>query len=216
MKNIEAIIFDLDGTLIDSVSDLAASVNFTLKSLGLAERSVEEIRSFVGDGVQKLIVRSLGDTHQDRKSDALKIFMQHYGEHLTDSTTLYDGVMSTLATLHADFHLAVLTNKSEGFSRKILHALGLAHYFEAVIGGDSLPVKKPDPAAVYYLAAKWNIRPDRMVMVGDHATDIQTGINAGCKTVFLTNGIGEARGLVPDFVIRGLAELPALVCVKKG
>lgn len=211
MKEIEAIIFDLDGTLIDSVSDLAISVNHTLARLGFAERSVEEIRGFVGDGVQKLIARSLGDGDPELQKQGLLIFMQHYDGHLLDHTTLYHGVTDTLEALIGDFHLAVLTNKSEGFTNKILQGLGVAHYFAAIIGGDTLSVKKPDPAAIFLLADKWNIPPARLLMVGDHATDIQVGINAGCRTVFLTNGLGETRGLTPDVTLNGIGELPALL-----
>ena len=211
MKDIAAIIFDLDGTLIDSVFDLAISVNHTLARLGSAERSVEEIRSFVGDGVQKLIARSLGDGDPELRDKGLRIFMQHYGAHLLDHTVLYDGVVDTLQALADDYRLAVLTNKSEGFTRKILHGLGVARYFVPIIGGDTLAVKKPDPAAIFLLAEEWNIPPARLLMVGDHVTDIQVGINAGCRTVFLANGLGETRGLTPDVVLQNIGELPGLL-----
>jgi len=211
MRQIEAIIFDLDGTLIDSVADLAASVNHTLTALGHMPRSMDEIRSFVGDGVQKLIARSLGDADQELRKRALQIFINHYDVHLLDHTHLYDGVPATLEALWNDYRLALLTNKGEGFTNKILRGLGVAHYFAAVIGGDTLPVKKPEPAAILHLADIWNIPPARMLMVGDHATDIQVGINGGCRTVFFANGIGRTRGLTPDAVIHAIAELPVVV-----
>jgi phosphoglycolate phosphatase len=211
MKEIEAIIFDLDGTLIDSVADLAISVNHTLATLGYAERSVEEIRGFVGDGVQKLIARSLGDGDLELREKGLRIFMQHYDAHLLDHTVLYDGVVDTLQALSRDYRLAVLTNKSEGFTLKILQGLGVVQFFAAIIGGDTLAVKKPNPAAIFLLAEKWEIPPARLLMVGDHATDIQVGINAGCRTVFLTNGLGETRGLTPDATLHGIEELPRLL-----
>jgi len=211
MKEIEAIIFDLDGTLIDSVFDLASSVNHTLEKLGCAERSVEEIRGFVGDGVQKLIARSLGDGDPERQEKGLRIFMRHYNAHLLDHTILYDGAAETLKALANDYRLAVLTNKSAGFTNKILRGLGVAHFFAAIIGGDTLAAKKPDPGGIFLLAEKWQIPTARMLMVGDHATDIQVGINAGCRTVFLANGIGRTRGLVPDFVLQGIEELPGLL-----
>ncbi len=216
MKEIEAIIFDLDGTLIDSVFDLAISVNHTLAKLGFGERSVEEIRGFVGDGVQKLIARSLGDGDPELRKKGLRIFRQHYDAHLLDHTTLYDGVDETLKALSSDYRLAVLTNKSEGFTNKIVQGLGVAHYFAAIIGGDTLTVKKPDPAAIFLLAEKWRIPPARLLMVGDHATDIQVGINAGCRTVFLTNGLGETRGLMPDATLHGIEELPGLLSQQDG
>jgi phosphoglycolate phosphatase len=216
MRQIQAIIFDLDGTLIDSIADLAASVNHSLIALGFAARSVEEIRGFVGDGVQKLIARSLGDASLGLQKQALQIFMRYYGDHLLDHTHLYDGVTITLEALRNDYRLAVLTNKGEGFTNKILNGLGVAHYFAAVIGGDTLTVKKPEPAAIFHLSSIWRIPPARMLMVGDHATDIQVGINAGCRTVFFTNGIGRSKDLAPDAVIHAITELPAVAAQFNG
>jgi phosphoglycolate phosphatase len=211
MSKIKAIIFDLDGTLIDSVTDLANSVNHTLAKLDLPLHTNEEIKSFVGDGVQKLIKRSLGLTHMDRFDEAFAIFMDHYGAHCTDNTTLYPEVADTLPHLAEKYTLGVLTNKSISFSLKILEALKGNSYFKEVLGGDSLPKKKPDPAGIFYLAKKWGLAPDQLVMVGDHVTDIEVGQRAGCKTVFIEGGIGETRGLTPDFIIQSMAELPALL-----
>ena len=211
MSKIKAIIFDLDGTLIDSVTDLANSVNFTLEKLGLPLHTPDEIKSFVGDGVQKLIKRSLGQTHMDRFDEAFAIFMDHYNAHCTDNTTLYPEVANTLPHLAEKYKLGVLTNKSVSFSLKILEALKVNSYFKEVLGGDSLPTKKPDPAGIFYLTEKWDLSPDQIVMVGDHATYTEVGQRAGCKTVFIEGGIGETRGLVPDFIIQSMAELPALL-----
>lgn len=210
MSQIKAIIFDLDGTLIDSVDDLANSVNYTLGKLDLPLHTTEEIKSFVGDGVQKLIKRSLGQTHMEKFDDAFAIFMKHYGTHCTDNTVLYPEVAETISFLAEKYSLAVLTNKSATFSHKILTALKIDSYFKEVLGGDSLPTKKPDPAGILYLADKWGLAPDQLVMVGDHATDIEVGQRAGCKTVFIEGGIGETRGLKPDFVIKSMDELPNL------
>ena len=210
MSQIKAIIFDLDGTLIDSVDDLANSVNYTLGKLDLPLHTTEEIKSFVGDGVQKLIKRSLGQTHMEKFDDAFAIFMKHYGTHCTDNTVLYPEVAETISFLAEKYSLAVLTNNSATFSHKILTALKIDSYFKEVLGGDSLPTKKPDPAGILYLADKWGLAPDQLVMVGDHATDIEVGQRAGCKTVFIEGGIGETRGLKPDFVIKSMDELPNL------
>ena len=210
MSQIKAIIFDLDGTLIDSVDDLANSVNYTLGRLDLPLHTREEIKSFVGDGVQKLIKRSLGQTHMERFTEAFEIFMAHYGSHCTNNTVLYPEVAETISFLAEKYSLAVLTNKSATFSHKIITALKIDSYFKEVLGGDSLPTKKPDPAGILYLADKWGLAPDQLVMVGDHATDIEVGQRAGCKTVFIEGGIGETRGLKPDFVIKSMDELPNL------
>jgi phosphoglycolate phosphatase len=208
MNKIKAIIFDLDGTLIDSVADLANSVNYTLAEIGLKPHTREEIKGFVGDGVQKLIKRSLGQTHLDRFDEAFGIFMDHYDQHCTDKTVLYSGVAETLPKLAEAYTLGVLTNKSRNFSVKILAALEVLTYFKEVLGGDSLPTKKPDPAGIFHMAEKWHLTTDQIIMVGDHITDIEVGQRAGCKTVFINGGIGETRGLLPDMSIDSFAELP--------
>jgi phosphoglycolate phosphatase len=211
MSQIKAIIFDLDGTLIDSVTDLANSVNYTLQKLGLPLHSTDEIRSFVGDGVQKLIKRSVGQAHMEKFAEGFGVFMKHYFEHCTDNTLLYPGVQEILPQLAAEFSLAVLTNKSAQFSEKILAALKIHSCFKEVLGGDSLSTKKPDPAGIFYLAEKWHLTPDQMIMVGDHATDIEVGQRAGCKTVFIAGKIGRRRDLKPDFTIASIFELPGLL-----
>jgi phosphoglycolate phosphatase len=217
MSQIKAILFDLDGTLIDSVTDLANSVNYTLAKLSLPLHTTEEIRSFVGDGVQKLIKRSLGQTHMEKFADAFTIFMDHYGLHCTDNTVLYPGVAEILPKLADNYALGVLTNKSLKFSVKILETLKMRAYFKEVLGGDSLPTKKPDPAGIFFLADRWGLDPAReMIMVGDHATDIEVGQRAGCKTVFVSGTIGEQRGLTPDFVIDSMHKLPGLLERQEG
>ena len=212
MSKIKAILFDLDGTLIDSVTDLANSVNFTLNKVGLPTHTREEIKNFVGDGVQKLIKRSLGQRNMEKYSEAFALFMDHYEAHCTDNTILYPGVAETLPLLKQNYWLAVLTNKSVTFSSKILRSLKIDSYFKEVLGGDSFPTKKPDPAGIFHLADKWGVDPaTEMIMVGDHATDIEVGQRAGCKTVFVAGTIGKKRGLMPDFVIDSMLELPGLL-----
>ena len=212
MSPIKAILFDLDGTLIDSVTDLANSVNYTLTQIGLQPHTRDEIRSYVGDGVSQLIKRSLGEDHLERFEAAFAVFMDHYGRHCTDNTHLYQGVADSLPRLAERYILAILTNKSMKFTVKILQALKIKSYFRELLGGDSLETKKPDPAGIFFLAEKWGLQPvTEMIMVGDHATDIEVGQRAGCRTVFIEGTIGQKRGLQPDFVIRSMSELPGLL-----
>ena len=210
MAAIHAIVFDLDGTLIDSVQDLAASVNHTLDRLGLPGRSEEEVRTMIGNGARKLLTRALGPGREELLDPALSLFLDHYGCHCTDHTVLLDGAIPMLEDLGQGKKLAVLTNKPHCFAEQILTALGVRDFFTEVIGGDSLGVKKPDPAGLLHLAATWTLDPAEILMVGDHATDIATGLAAGCPVVFLEGSIGESRGLSPERTIHSLAELPAL------
>lgn len=211
MPRVTAIVFDLDGTLIDSARDLADSVNHALGQHGLPRHPLETIRSYVGDGVIKLIERAIGPGNPDCFDRVLSSFTDHYSRHCTDHTRLYAGVLDTLEFLVQKYSLAVLTNKSQTFSVTILENLGIASCFRAIIGGDTPVGRKPDPGGILTLAAQWNLTPAEFLMVGDHATDIETGRNAGCRTVFYSGGIGETRGLAPDFTIDSLANLPALL-----
>lgn len=208
---IKAIFFDLDGTLIDSLLDLANSVNYGLASQGLPPRTAAEVQRFIGDGVQKLIARAVGEAHHALSAAVLDIFTDHYQAHCTDNTALYDGVAETLLLLQPHYRLGVLTNKSLAFSEKILRTLAIRPFFEEILGGDSLASRKPDPAGLLHLAAKWHLSPAQTVMVGDHATDIRTGRAAGARTVFCRHGIGHAQGMRPDAVIESLRELPGII-----
>ncbi|MCF6290232.1 MAG: HAD-IA family hydrolase [Desulfobacterales bacterium] len=210
MSVIRAIVFDLDGTLIDSVRDLAASVNHTLGRLGLAGRSEEEVGTMIGDGARKLLTRALGPGREKLLDQALSLFLDHYGRHCTEHTVLLDGAIPMLEELGRTRKLGVLTNKPHHLSEQILTSLRVRCFFSEVIGGDSLGVKKPDPAGLLHLAAIWSLTPAEILMVGDHATDIATGHAAGSPVVFLEGSIGESRGLTPERTIRSLVELPAL------
>lgn len=211
MPPIHAIVFDLDGTLIDSVGDLAASVNHALDRLNLPQRSLEEVKTMIGNGARKLLVRAVGPEREELVDIALDLFLDHYRLHCTDRTVLLDGTLPMLEELGRAKKMAVLTNKPHGLSEQILTALGIRHFFGEVIGGDSLEAKKPDPAGLLHLAATWGMDPAGILMVGDHATDIATARAAGSPVVFLEGGIGEKRDLAPDRVIGSLAQLPGLM-----
>lgn len=208
------VVFDLDGTLVDSSRDLAAALNQTLDRLhpGTPPLSVEDVRSMIGDGARKLITRGLRAVGlPDAPQDALPVFLDCYGSRLLDETILYPGVREMLEAL-ASRHLAVLTNKPGRFSRAILEGLGVAHFFRQVYGGGDLPAKKPDPVGLQRLLADAGLEPHQAVMVGDSAIDVRTGRAAGVRTIGVRYGFDPAglRQEPPDVLVEDPRELIAL------
>lgn len=185
-------IFDLDGTLVDSVDDLAASVNHALGAVGLPARTRDEIRSFVGNGARVLLERSIGD-RPDLLGPALAAWRAHYEEHLLDLTRPYPGIAEALAG--AGRPLAVLTNKPGPMARRILEGLGLARHFAAVLGGGEAP-PKPDPSGARALLERAGARAGDVVLVGDSPVDAETARNAGIAFVAVTWGLVPRRELV--------------------
>lgn len=174
------IIFDLDGTLIDSSTDLAISMNATRSHFALEPLDSNLIYSYVGNGAPTLIRRAMpDDTSEQRLSDALVFFLQFYRTHALEHTRLYPGIREALEALSASGHkLAVLTNKPTRISFDIVSALGLREQFIRVYGGDSFHRKKPDPAGILQLMQETGARRDETIMIGDSAVDVQTARNA--------------------------------------
>jgi len=190
----DLLIFDLDGTLIDSKEDLCCAVNATRAHRGMPALANETVYSYVGEGAPVLIRRVLGSraTEADVK-DALAFFLAYYNDHMIDHTALYPGVRETLDRLReAGVKMAVLTNKPERMSRAILEGLGLAARFVAVLGGDSLPVRKPDPGGLDQLRALTGTPRERMLLVGDSGIDLRTARAGGVAFC------GVSWGLVPE------------------
>lgn len=192
---IQLVIFDLDGTLIDSRLDLVHSVNAALRHIERPELPDEIIASYVGDGAPILIQRALGGEVVDdalvRKG--LAFFLSYYREHKLDHTTVYPGIVAALGTIQQSGNgvprkLAVLTNKPVNPSRAIVEALGLGKYFFQVYGGNSFPTKKPDPHGARQLLAESGVPPGQAVIVGDSHVDVRTGRNAGLWTVGVNYG----------------------------
>lgn len=206
----EHVVFDLDGTLVDSRDDLAAAVNHVLRSLRLAPVPVETLAGYVGDGARMLVQRALGPEHRGLLPRALEAFLGYYGDHLLDATRAYPGIADALAALRVrGVALSVLTNKPVAMSRAILAGLGLASSFGDVVGGDSLPVRKPDPAGLAHLAARTGSPRDRMLLVGDSAIDLRTA-EAGCVAFCgVTWGFAPAalRAAAPERLIDHPSEL---------
>jgi len=194
-RPIQLVIFDLDGTLIDSRLDLVHSVNAALRHIGRPELPEEVIASYVGDGAPILIQRALGGEAVDEAlvRKGLEFFLAYYREHKLDHTTVYPGVAEALAAIQSSHNgmprkMAVLSNKPVIPSRAIVQALGLGAFFSQVYGGNSFATKRPDPEGVRTLLEEHGARPDQAVIVGDSHTDIRTGRNAGLHTIGVTYG----------------------------
>jgi phosphoglycolate phosphatase len=211
LRALRLLVFDLDGTLIDSKEDLARSVNAMRERLGLTPLDYELVASYVGQGMQTLVRRALGgDAAPEEVERALPIFIEHYGEHLLDHTVAYPGVREALEAMR-HLPMAVLTNKPVRFSRAILAGLELERYFAFIYGGDSFERKKPDPIGLLRLMHDLDAGPRETLMVGDSDTDILTGRNAGVWTCGVTYGIGSKTlaNSPPDLLVNDLRELAA-------
>lgn len=201
----ELIIFDLDGTLIDSKLDLAHAVNAMRAHMGLGPLDHELIYSYVGNGAPVLVRRALGpEMPQEDVDRGLEFFLAYYRDHMLDYTTLYPGVRETLEKLdNEERRLAVLTNKPVRISAAILDGLGVGGHFFRVYGGNSFPEKKPHPMGVEALLRESGARKDRTLMVGDSAVDIRTARNAGIPCCGVTYGFqpDSLERDPPDFLI---------------
>jgi len=217
-RKIRLLIFDLDGTLIDSRRDLVHSVNAMLRHFGRPELPGDVIVTFVGDGLPMLVRRALGDPKDERfLREAVKFFLAYYRIHKLDHTHVYDGIKDTLVAIGAPHNgfrrkMVVLSNKPVDPSRAILEALGLSQFFVSVYGGNSFATKKPDPLGAKEILKETGSRPAETLMIGDSANDVFTGRNAGLWTCGVSYGfaphtLGEVR---PDVVVdtpRDLAEI---------
>ena len=211
------VIFDLDGTLIDSKLDLAHAVNATLAHLSREPLPHEVIYSYVGNGAPVLMRRALGPEASDEEvAVALKFFLAYYSDHKLDYTTLYPGVAETVQALHSDgVQMAVLTNKPVRISKAIVDGLGIGRHFIQVFGGNSFEQKKPHPIGIETLMAETSTQPDRTLMVGDSAVDVQTARNAGIRVCGVTYGF-QPESLEtnrPDFLIH---QMPDLIPIVRG
>jgi phosphoglycolate phosphatase len=199
---VDLLIFDLDGTLIESKWDIATAVNLTLNELGLPTRPQEEIFSFVGDGIKRLLRLAVGEARQPAYDDALRVFRGHYLAHCLDRTRFYPGV-ETVLTHFADKHKAVATNKSLEYTTKILEGLG-AHHFAYIVGGDNGYGLKPEPGMLVRVMEALNVDRERTVLVGDSTNDINGGHNAGIRVCAVGYGMGNREKMAacgPDWFI---------------
>ena len=190
---VEALIFDLDGTLVDTAPDLIQATNHVLQSIGRRPVSYQEFRGFVGHGAMNLIERGTLATGTAVDPATLKRlhrdFLDYYGENISVHSKIFDGILGLLDEAAArGLKMGVCTNKVEGLSHKLLDELGLAKWFEAVVGGDTLPIMKPDPAPYREVAKRLGVDATRTIMFGDSETDIRTAHNTGVPVVAVTFG----------------------------
>jgi phosphoglycolate phosphatase len=210
---VRALIFDLDGTLIDSKLDLIHSVNAMLRELKRPELASETISGYIGHGAPQLVARALGGTATEGElKHALQFFLGYYEEHKMDNTCAYPGVPETLAQL-THIPMAVLTNKPERISVRILKSLGLAKYFQAIYGGNSFESKKPHPFGANKILQEFGIAAAQALIVGDSEVDVQTARNAGTRAAAVNYGFGvHDRAVHPaDIYLDRFADLAGVV-----
>lgn len=213
----ELLLFDLDGTLIDSASDLALCVNFMLRSIGRDSCSEATIHTWVGNGATTLVKRALsGNEIVDENIDeglfqkALSLFLEYYKENICVQTSMYEGVASTLEVLQQNYKLAIITNKPFEFIEPILQKLNIEQRFTLYIGGDSLPLKKPDPSPLLYVCEKLHVKPENAVMIGDSKNDILAASSANIDSIAVSYGYNYGEDIsiyFPNVVIDNFCDI---------
>ena len=224
VESLKLLVFDLDGTLIDSAQDLCNSVNATLAEFSCKPLPDEEIATYIGDGALMLVRRAFAtgngvEIDEERLDKAYAFFLDYYREHKLDYTYAYDGVLEALAALRTVHDqpdaparaMAVLTNKPVRPARAISEALGLAPYFLNIYGGNSFSTKKPDPEGLFALMQEAGARPEETVMIGDSQVDVQTARNAGSWSIGCTFGLapGSLEAIPPDVLVDSPADWTA-------
>lgn len=215
MPRYDLVIFDLDGTLIDSKLDIAQAVNATLTAMGRESLPNETIYSFVGHGAPMLIRRVMGEAATDEDcAKALQYFVDYYHQHRVDYTTLYPGAGSTIDSFaEAGVKMAILTNKPEKISKAIMEDLGVAHHFIQVYGGNTFDQKKPHPIGIQKLIEQTGIAPEKTLMVGDSNVDIETAYNAGVGSCGMKYGFKpeSLEDPKPHYLLETFPELKPIV-----
>ena len=209
MIDLDLIIFDLDGTLIDSKADIANAVNYMLSQLDIKLLENEIIHSYVGKGVARLIKCSITDNNLDKFDKAIRLFRDYYLEHLMDNTTVYPNVNSILKYFGGK-KKAIVTNKDERYTSPIINDLGLLPYFDKIICGDTTSSKKPNPEPLNAVINQLGVERDKTLIVGDGSADIEAGRRANIHTCGLTGGFGSREELVESeahIIIDDIAEL---------
>ncbi len=213
MTKLSALLFDLDGTLVDSAPDLSHAVNHTLAQLGIPGKTDQEVMTYIGDGMKTLLERATGFSSDADLARAAEIFRPYYLEHCMDRTTLYPGALETLEHFKTQ-SMALVTNKPVAMTEKILARFGISKYFKSVVGGESTPKKKPDPEPVLKALSDLKAEASQAIMIGDGPTDMEAGRKAGTQICAVTYGYRsreELKKLNPNYMIDHLNELKSIV-----
>jgi len=211
MTDIKLIIFDLDGTLVDSLADLTDATNYMLKGFGRGELTRGEVRLLVGQGATRLVERAMPGASSGSIEEGVRLFLDYNDLHIADRTRLYPGVRETLPILGKGRFLSVISNKYEAHCRKLLAVLGVAGHFGAVLGADSYPARKPSPEPLLKLMEELGVKAAETIMVGDSSNDIIAGKGAGVVTIGCTYGYGDMDELTgADYRIDRFVELTGL------
>jgi phosphoglycolate phosphatase len=211
MERPAALVFDLDGTLIDSRRDITTAINRLRGELGLPPILLADVVTMVGEGARLLVERALGPGFPpDQVDRAVARYLELYGEVCLDETVAYPGIEAMLGDLAGRYPLALLSNKGEAFSRRILDGLGLTRFFAEILGGDSLPTRKPDPAGLRVLAERLGVPLTRLLLVGDTWIDAETAHHAGCAFALVEWGFPrppQLDGVKADLRVARAGEL---------
>lgn len=215
---IKLIIFDLDGTLVDSLGDLTTATNHMLAAFARPQLSPDQVRRLVGEGARRLVERALGNAADAEIERGLELFLAYNDAHIADKTRLYPGVKETLPLLGGSGRrLAVISNKNVSLCRKLLALLGVEGHFAAVMGADSLPFRKPSPEPVLQMLRNLGVAEAEAAIVGDSINDIAAGRGAGIVTVGCGYGYGEAMETAQaDYLVHAFADLLELPLFKKN
>ncbi|GAB7128907.1 phosphoglycolate phosphatase [Silvimonas sp. JCM 19000] len=213
--SIKAYAFDLDGTLVDSITDLARAANAARADLGLAALAEDVVESFVGDGAASLVARTVANdinaefSGSAQQQAGLQAFNRHYLAGLSIATRFYPEVQATLATLHErGYPLAIVTNKPERFTLPLLRELGVREHFDLVISGDTLAERKPSPLPLLHVAEQFGVNPGELLMVGDSINDALAAQAAGCPVVVVSYGYGsDVEQFNADHIVQRFSEL---------
>lgn len=208
MFEFDTLLFDLDGTLVDSTTDLTTSVNLLRQEHGLPPLDTSTVASHVGDGTSMLLRRCLPQNWY--REQHLNRFLEIYSDHLAEATTPFPGIVPLLQAFQGHA-MAVVTNKPLQPTMALLDQLDLRRFFPVVIGGDSMPRKKPDPEPVFAALKQLDRKARRAIMIGDHANDLLAGHAAGTLTCFCCWGTGDHRGIERDFEVKTPAALQQIL-----